>query len=210
MGAVFKQLGTGPLISQPVKGPYSHHDLQRSARLYGITFNVPDPFPVHTVDACRAFYWIVDTEGPALAKQLAHALYRDYFVDNRNVGDAEVVVEAAAELGIDRAATAAALQDDNIKARLRSEVEGALEKGVFGAPFFIFGDEQFWGCDRMDHLDKWLETGGWQRLTLVLILGERLGGVKLAIAAAESAAQARRHVPRIEGLSKGLPAHVAG
>ncbi len=161
MGAVFKQLGTSPLISQPVKGPYSRHDLERSARLYDITFNVPNPFPVHTVAACRAYYWVEDSEGPELAKQLAQALYRGYFIDNRNVGDAEVVVETAARLGLDGTAVTAALKDDAIKARLRTEVDAALEKGVFGAPFFIYGEEQFWGCDRMDHLDKWLETGGW-------------------------------------------------
>ena len=110
-GAVFKQLGTSPLVSQPVKGPYSRHDLMRSARLYGIDFNIPDPFPVHTVAACRAYYWVQDSAGDERAKQLAQALYRGYFIDNRNVGDAEVVVKTAAELGLDGEAVAAALQD---------------------------------------------------------------------------------------------------
>ncbi len=160
MGAVFKQLGTSPLVSQPVKGPYSRHDLMRSARLYGIPFDIPDPFPVHSVAACRAYYWLADQD-PAKAKQLAQALYRGYFTENRNLGDAEIVIETAASLGIDKAALGAALQDGEFKARLRTEVDAALEKGVFGAPFFIHGDEHFWGCDRMDHLDKWLETGGW-------------------------------------------------
>ena len=160
LGVVFKQLGTSPLISQPVKGPYSRHDLMRSARLYGIAFNIPDPFPVNSLAACRAYYWL-EAEDPALAKQLAQALYRGYFVDNRNLGEADVVVETAASLGIEKQAVSAALHDSEVKARLRSEVEGALEKGVFGSPFCIYGDQQFWGCDRMDHLDKWLATGGW-------------------------------------------------
>jgi 2-hydroxychromene-2-carboxylate isomerase len=160
LGAVFKKLGTSPLVGQPVKGPYSRHDLMRSARLYDIPFALPDPFPVNTLAACRAYYWLA-AEDPALAKQLARALYRGYFIDNRNVGEADVVIEAAVALGLGRQAVAAGLQDPDVKARLRAEVEGALEKGVFGAPFFIYGDEHFWGCDRMDHLDKWLETGGW-------------------------------------------------
>ncbi len=160
LGVVFKQLGTSPLISQPVKGPYSRHDLMRSARLYGIAFNIPDPFPVNSLAACRAYYWL-EAEDPALAKQLAQALYRGYFVDNRNLGEADVVVETAASLGIEKEAVTAALHDSEVKARLRTEVEAALEKGVFGSPFCIYGDQQFWGCDRMDHLDKWLATGGW-------------------------------------------------
>ena len=34
----------------------------------------------------------------------------------------------------------------------------ALERGVFGAPFFIVGDEMFWGQDRLPHLDWYLGT----------------------------------------------------
>ena len=33
----------------------------------------------------------------------------------------------------------------------------ALERGVFGAPFYIVGDERFWGQDRLDMLDWYLE-----------------------------------------------------
>ena len=157
---MFKQLGTSPLIFQPVKGPYSRHDLERSARLYGIIRNIPDPFPVNSLAACRAYYWL-EASDPALAKKLTQALYRGYFIDNRNLGVTEIVIETAASLEIDREAVTAALHDGDVKARLRGAVDEALEKGVFGAPFFIYGDEKFWGCDRMDHLDKWLGTGGW-------------------------------------------------
>ena len=160
MGAVFKQLGTSPLISQPVKGPYSRHDLLRSARLYGIPFTIPDPFPVNSLAASRAYYWLADRDA-ALARNFAQKLYRGYFIDNRNVSEPEVVIDTAASLGVGKDELAAALHDGDVKARLRTEVKAALEKGVFGAPFFILGEEQFWGCDRLEQLDKWLETGGW-------------------------------------------------
>jgi len=104
--------------------------------------------------------WL-EASDPALVKQLAKALYRRYFIDNRNLGETEIVIETAAPLDIDKEAVTAALRDGDVKARLSGAVDEALEKGVFGAPFFIYGDEKFWGCDRMDHLDKWLETGGW-------------------------------------------------
>ena len=157
---MFKQLCTSPLIFQPVKGPYSRHNLERSARLYGIILNIPDPFPVNSLAACRAYYWL-EASDPALAKKLAQALYRGYFIDNHNLGETEIVIETAAPLDIDKEAVTAALRDGDVKARLSGAVDEALEKGVFGAPFFIYGDEKFWGCDRMDHLDKWLGTGGW-------------------------------------------------
>ncbi len=55
----------------------------------------------------------------------------------------------------------AALQDQVIKDRLRQETENALERGAFGSPYVIVDGEPFWGNDRLDMVEKWLETGGW-------------------------------------------------
>lgn len=160
LGAVFKKLGTTPLISQPVKGPYSARDLERTAKLLGIAYRLPDPMPVNSVAACRAYYWLYDQD-PAQAKALAHALYRGYFVDNKNLGDAEIVLDSAAALGTDRDALGNALQDQAVKDRLRVEVDAALERGIFGSPTVFVGNEMFWGVDRFDQIGRWLETGGW-------------------------------------------------
>jgi 2-hydroxychromene-2-carboxylate isomerase len=48
-----------------------------------------------------------------------------------------------------------------VKQRLRAEVETAIAAGVCGAPYFIADGEPFWGADRLDHLERWLATGGW-------------------------------------------------
>ncbi len=55
----------------------------------------------------------------------------------------------------------AALQDPDVKARLKREVDEAIARNVFGSPFIIVDGEAFWGADRLDMVDKWLETGGW-------------------------------------------------
>ena len=113
-----------------------------SACLYGITFNIPDPFPVNSLAACRAYCWL-EASDPALAKQLAQALYRGYFIDNRNLGETEIVIETAASSDINKEPVTAPLHDGDVKAWLRGAVEGALEKVVFGAPFFIYSDQKF-------------------------------------------------------------------
>jgi 2-hydroxychromene-2-carboxylate isomerase len=48
-----------------------------------------------------------------------------------------------------------------VKDRLRQETDAAIERGVFGSPYFIVDGEPFWGNDRIDELDRWLQTGGW-------------------------------------------------
>jgi len=160
MGAVMKQTGSKPLVERPIIGDYSTRDLHRCARLYGMPFERPDPFPVATVAACRAFYWVADRD-PAQAKELAKALYAAYFAEGRNIGDAEVVIDVSASMGIDRDELRAALGDDAVKQRLRHETDAAIERGVFGSPFVIVDGEPFWGNDRLDQVERWIETGGW-------------------------------------------------
>ena len=160
LGAVFQKIGGSPLVNQPLKGPYSRHDMLRSARLHGIAFNVPDNFPVNSIAACRAYYWLAESDA-GTAHDFALALYRGYFVDNRDLSQPETVVEAAQALGVDADALVAAVQDQAVKDRLRAENDAAIERGVFGSPTVFVGDEMFWGHDRLDMVDRWLETGGW-------------------------------------------------
>ena len=160
LGAVFQKIGGSPLVNQPMKGPYSQHDMLRSARLHSITFNVPDNFPVNSIAACRAYYWLAGSDA-ATARDFARALYRGYFVENRDLSQPEIVVEAAQALGVDGDALVAAVQDQAIKDRLRAENDAAIERGVFGSPTVFVGDEMFWGHDRLEMIDRWLETGGW-------------------------------------------------
>jgi 2-hydroxychromene-2-carboxylate isomerase len=160
MGAVFALVGTQPLLDYPIKGDYVRRDVVRLARYMAIPFRIPARFPVGSVAACRAFYWLGDQD-MALAKRLAHALYRCYFAEGGDIETPEAVVAVAQSLGIDGAALGAALQDPAIKQRLKREVDQAITVGAFGSPFFIVDGEPFWGCDRLEQLDKWLETGGW-------------------------------------------------
>ena len=48
-----------------------------------------------------------------------------------------------------------------IKDRLKEVTNDAVERGIFGSPFFLVDGEPFWGHDRMDEVDRWLASGGW-------------------------------------------------
>jgi 2-hydroxychromene-2-carboxylate isomerase len=160
LGAVFKINGQQPLASIPLKGVYTAHDLARSARLLKVPFKLPTKFPVGATAPSRAFYWVSDRD-PALAKRLAQAIYYAYFAEDRDISSPEVTANIAAKAGVDRAALAQALEDPAVKERLRTEVDAAIERGVFGSPFIVVDGEPFWGSDRLDQVDRWLETGGW-------------------------------------------------
>lgn len=160
LGVVFKTTGAQPLLGIPLKGDYARRDLPRSARLMDIPFTLPKPFPFMSVSACRATYWLSETD-PAAGKALAQALYRAAFAEGRSIADPPAVAAVAADLGLDRDEVLAAMQNPRIKDLLKREVDAALRKGVFGSPFIIVDGEPFWGYDRLDDVSVWLETGGW-------------------------------------------------
>jgi 2-hydroxychromene-2-carboxylate isomerase len=160
LGVVFKITGQQPLPTIPLKGNYAQHDLVRLARLFGLPYKTPSKFPVSGTAPSRAFYWVGDKD-PALAKKLAQALYHAYFAEDRDISNPEVTANVAAKLGIDRDRLLQALNDPAVKERLKTEVDAAIERGVFGSPFIVVDKEPFWGSDRLDQVEKWLATGGW-------------------------------------------------
>jgi 2-hydroxychromene-2-carboxylate isomerase len=160
LGAVFKVSGMAPLLDYPLKSDYVRRDFARFARLLGLPFQLPTPFPFAAIAASRAFYWLADRDG-AKAKALARALHHASYGEGRDIAPAETVAAIAVGLGLDRGEILAALNDPAVKDRLRQAVDQAVARGVFGSPMIIIDGEMFWGADRLDQVERWLATGGW-------------------------------------------------
>ncbi len=160
LGIVFKASGSAPLTLQfAPKADYAVLDFARSARFMGLPYRHPDKFPLATQNAARAYYWLHGRDC-ALARRFAHAVFRALFVDNCDVSAPETVLELAADLGIDRAELEAGLHSQEMKDRLKQEVDTALNLGVFGAPYVVIDGQPFFGADRLPQIERWLETGG--------------------------------------------------
>lgn len=160
LGAVFKVTGSQALMDVPLKGAYARRDMERSAREVGAPFRFPEKFPFLSVAPARAFYSL-DAADAGKAKAYAKAVYHQVFGEGRAIDTTDAAADVGAALGLDRAALVAAINDPAIKDKLRAETDRAIQQGVFGSPFFIVDGEPFWGHDRLEQIDRWLETGGW-------------------------------------------------
>ncbi|HEX6956696.1 MAG TPA: 2-hydroxychromene-2-carboxylate isomerase [Ferrovibrio sp.] len=161
LGAVFKIAGTQPLTHYPLKGQYSTHDFKRSAREHGIAFNMPEKFPLPTQAAARGVYWLKEVL-PAKAVPFIKAVYAAYFVDGKDISSPDLLADIAAGMGVDRKELLAGIENPEIKDKLREVNDDAIKnRGVFGSPFIIVDGEPFWGADRLEMIDRWLERGGW-------------------------------------------------
>lgn len=70
------------------------------------------------------------------------------------------VSEAA---GLDWEACRAALQDPALRERVERDTRALERLGHWGVPVFVFGEQSFWGQDRIDHLEAALRKAGLER-----------------------------------------------
>jgi 2-hydroxychromene-2-carboxylate isomerase len=160
LGVVFKVTGGVPLPSAPLKGDYSRRDMERSARLFHIPFTLPSKFPIAGQSPSRVIYSL-EPEGAAKQEQVTLAFYRAYMVDDRDISSPETAADIAASVGLDRQKVLDVIADPVMKEKLKVETEAAIARGVFGSPYVIVDGEPFWGFDRLDQVDRWLQNGGW-------------------------------------------------
>jgi len=164
LGAIFKVSGQAPLTTYPLKGDYAIMDFQRSAREVKLPYTHPEKFPIATVAAARSVWWAKENPDNIINEKtddLVQAFFKAYYVDGKDIGELEVALNVAASVGVDKDTLAAALQEPAVKDRLKSAVNDALDKKVFGSPMMIVDGESFWGNDRIEQLDRWLTRGGW-------------------------------------------------
>ncbi|MBT7647933.1 MAG: 2-hydroxychromene-2-carboxylate isomerase, partial [Rhodospirillaceae bacterium] len=145
---------------QPMRGAYATHDMTRMAREFGAPIVMPEVFPLHSVAASRAFYWLKG-KNPEQAVAFVHRIYQAYWAQGRDMRAPEAVAAEADAMGLDGGALREALATDDAKQRLREAVDQAIERGIFGSPMFDIDGELFWGCDKFGQMDRWLKNGGW-------------------------------------------------
>jgi 2-hydroxychromene-2-carboxylate isomerase len=81
------------------------------------------------------------------------AIFSAMFEHPRNLGNPEEVAAVLEGAGISPRLFLELIKDEKVKAKLKSDTEEAVARGVFGAPTFFVGSDMFWGQDRLDFVD---------------------------------------------------------
>ncbi len=152
---VFAASGGLPLAKRaPQRQAYRLVELQRWRDFLNLPLNLhPEYFPADEKLAAAMVIAVRDTD-PAAACELAGAVLRAIWAEQRNIAERQTLLDIAADCGLDGADLLAAADSTTVTARLAEDSEAALLRGVFGAPSYIYNDELFWGQDRMDFLQR--------------------------------------------------------
>jgi predicted DsbA family dithiol-disulfide isomerase len=87
-------------------------------------------------------------------------LYRAYFVDSRNIGDIEVLVEIAQSVGLPAAEARAVLTERRFKDAVDADWEKSHRYGVTGVPTFVAGRNGVVGAQPYEVLAQLVEKAG--------------------------------------------------
>ncbi len=111
----------------------------------------------NTIDAHRLI-WYAGQHGDQDAAM--EAVFKAYFIEGRDIGDAAVLADCAVQAGLDRAAVTAFLAGDLADREMRAADQAAREAGVSGVPsFFLDGYGLFSGAMPADSIAAALRRG---------------------------------------------------
>jgi len=159
LGKVFPQSGGLPLPQRaPQRQAYRLIELARWRDVTGLPLNVqPRFFPVGGDEAALALIGAKHHHGVAASLALAGRILRAIWAEERNLADPNTLSAIIGEAGLDEAAIAARRAD--AAAEYEANTRKAVDHQVFGAPWYVWKGEPFWGQDRLDLLERSIERG---------------------------------------------------
>ena len=148
LGGVFKATGNHSPAEIPAKERWTRGDLERWATRYGAAFTRNPHFPINTLTLMRGAVGM-QMRRPDFHKYV-DAIYRAMWEEPRDLGQPDELAAVLRRAGFDVDAFQSLISDPAVKEQLKQNTEGAVARGVFGAPTFFVGEQMFWGQDRLD------------------------------------------------------------
>lgn len=153
-GKIFPLSGGLPLGKRaPQRQAYRFAELKRWRDFLSVPLNIQPKY--HPVASDLAAQLIIAAERTGTpAGPLSFALMRACWAEERNISDADTLVAVATEQGLDGARLIVTARTPEITMLYEALTREAIDRQVFGAPFYIYKGEPFWGQDRLDFLDR--------------------------------------------------------
>ncbi len=155
VAGLFARTG-GKLVAErhPNRQQYRQQDLRRRAVRLGLPMNLKPMFG--GANPAPASYAIIAAQkaGGGDLHGLVTAVLQAVWVQERDISDLDVIAGLLSSHGFDPG-----VADRFMLAAAETyagNLEEAVARGVFGLPFYIVGDERFWGQDRLEDLDLFL------------------------------------------------------
>lgn len=156
MGLFARTGGTPPKDRHISRQEYRLQEMRRQSAKAGLKLNLkPAHWPTNPAPSSYAIIAAQAAGGGDMGK-LVHSLTTACWAGEKDIAEDAVVKACLESAGFDPV-----LADQGLLAGAETyaaNLEEAVNRGVFGAPFYIIGDERFWGQDRLDDVEAHLKS----------------------------------------------------
>ena len=156
LGKVFGVSGGLPLAKRaPQRQAYRLVELARWSEFLGVPMNVqPKFFPVSPELSSKLVLATRLAHGVDKSLELAGAVMRGLWAEEKNIGDEETLVQIANSCGLDGRMLIKSAETASVQAEFDRNTEDATAANVFGSPWYVLDGDSFWGQDRLDFLER--------------------------------------------------------
>ena len=149
LGGIFKATNNKPPMEQFFgvlnKNEYQSLEIERFVNRHGLTkFKMNPHFPVISLQIVRG---AIAAEMDGYLEDYIEKVLVHMWEEPKKMDDPEVIKAAFEESGFDSEKLLGQMQDPDVKAKLISNTEDAVKRGLFGIPTFFIDDEMYFGKD---------------------------------------------------------------
>lgn len=109
-------------------------NLEQTAKSVGLDFHFETMILTNTFDAHRL---VMHAKQQGFMKPMTERILRAYYTESKHIGDHQVLIDLAQEVGLDREGAAAMLASDSQSDAVRADEKEADAYGIRSIPFFL-------------------------------------------------------------------------
>jgi 2-hydroxychromene-2-carboxylate isomerase len=156
LGRVFGVSGGLPLAKRPPqRQAYRLVELKRWSDFLQMPLNLhPKFFPVPADAAAKLIIATKLAHGNDAALDIAGAIMRAVWAEERNIGDTDTLIAIASACGHDGKSLLKSSETVSVQNEYDRFTEEAIAANVFGSPWYVVDGEGYWGQDRLDFVER--------------------------------------------------------
>ncbi len=156
LGKVFNVSGGLPLAKRaPQRQAYRLAEMKRWSDHLQVPLNLqPKFFPLPGDPAAKLIIATKLAHGNEAALEVAGAVMRALWAEDKNIGDADALAAIASACGHDGQALLKSSDTTSVQTEYERFTDDAIAASVFGSPWYVVDGEGYWGQDRLDFVER--------------------------------------------------------
>jgi len=135
----------------------ARENVRRLQEEYGVEMADELRTDVDSLDAQVAAVAVREEGGYDAWLAFDEAVFETLWVEGRDIGDRDVLLDIAREAGVDTETVREALEDEQRRGQVREQFRAANQRGVTGVPTFVYGEHAARGAVPPEHLERLVE-----------------------------------------------------